>query len=299
MIKRSLISAIPILALYLRGVTSAAAPREDIPRSYREAAAKYRLPPALLYATALTASGRISPTGQEVRPWPWTLTFEGRRYRYPTREAAYGALTSYLLRGQLEVRVGLMGLLWRRYAMQTRSSWALLDPEVNLRLAAARLAPYLAPRFISARPRPQRAWIDRLIAGLAPRYGLDPQLVRAVAAVESSFNPSAESRKGAKGVMQLMPGTARCFGVRDVGDPEQNLAGGMHYLAWLLGYYRGDLTRVLAAYNAGEKAVDRYGGVPPYPETRAYVARILARYGRRTHPYRERLELALRTGDHS
>lgn len=297
MIKRPLILAIPILVFVLSGGTSAAAPREDIPPSYRRVAAKYKLAPTLLYATALTASGRLSPPDQEVRPWPWTLTLDGRRSHYATREAAYAALADHLLQGRLEVRVGLMGLPWCRYALQTRSSWALLDPDVNLRLAAARLAPYLTPGFIAGRSRPQAAWINQLIARLAPRYALDPQLVRTVVATESSFNPRARSRKGAKGVMQLMPATATRFEVRDVGDPEQNLTGGMRYLAWLLGYYRGDLTRVLAAYNAGEKAVDRYGGVPPYPETRAYVARILARYGRRTHPYRERLALALRTGD--
>jgi soluble lytic murein transglycosylase-like protein len=113
--------------------------------------------------------------------------------------------------------------------------------------------------------------------------------VREVVATESAYNPRARSSKGAQGLMQLMPATAARFGVRDVWDPEQNLIGGMRYLEHLLAYYRGDLARVLAAYNAGEDAVDHYRGLPPYSETRAYVARILKRYGRSMHPYRPKL----------
>ncbi|MGH8471353.1 MAG: lytic transglycosylase domain-containing protein, partial [Gammaproteobacteria bacterium] len=108
-------------------------------------------------------------------------------------------------------------------------------------------------------------------------------------AQESAYNPRARSPKGAQGLMQLMPATATRFGVENVWEPVDNLRGGMRYLAWLLTYYRGDLARVLAAYNAGESAVDRYGGIPPYTETRAYVVQILGRYGRRTHPYRSAL----------
>jgi soluble lytic murein transglycosylase-like protein len=116
--------------------------------------------------------------------------------------------------------------------------------------------------------------VERIVKKLAPQYGLNPDLVLAVVAVESNFNPRALSRKNAKGLMQLIPQTAARFGVRDIWDPEQNLRGGMAYLRWLLGYFNGDLRLALAAYNAGEKTVDKYGGIPPYPETRNYVRRI-------------------------
>ena len=113
--------------------------------------------------------------------------------------------------------------------------------------------------------------VKRLVNKLAPQYELNPDLVLAVIAVESNFNPRALSHKNAKGLMQLIPETAARFGVRNIWDPEQNLRGGMAYLRWLLRYFDGELQLALAAYNAGEKAVDRYGGIPPYPETRDYV----------------------------
>jgi soluble lytic murein transglycosylase-like protein len=117
------------------------------------------------------------------------------------------------------------------------------------------------------------------VRSLAPRYRLDPNLVLAVVEVESNFNPKAVSPKNAQGLMQLIPATAERFGVRDVWDPEQNLHGGMAYLRWLLDYFKGDVKLALAGYNAGEKAVERHGGIPPYAETQAYVQKILRRIG--------------------
>lgn len=108
----------------------------------------------------------------------------------------------------------------------------------------------------------------------ALRHGLDYRLVVAIMRRESAFNPRALSPKGAMGLMQLMPGTAQRFGVRDPFDPVQNVRGACAYLAWLLNRYEGNLVLTLAAYNAGEAAVDRHGGVPPYAETRAYVAAL-------------------------
>jgi soluble lytic murein transglycosylase-like protein len=119
---------------------------------------------------------------------------------------------------------------------------------------------------------------DGMIADAAHRNSLDPKLVKSVVLIESAFNPAAVSRKGARGLMQLMPETAVRYGVRDMFDPIENLAGGARHLAYLLGLYGGDLSRALAAYNAGEAAVARYGGVPPYDETRLYVNKGLAAY---------------------
>jgi transglycosylase-like protein with SLT domain len=111
----------------------------------------------------------------------------------------------------------------------------------------------------------------------ARRHSLDPDLVQAVVAVESGFRPDAVSPKGAQGLMQLMPATARSLGVKDSLDPAANLDGGTRHLRTLIERYDGDVKRALAAYNAGEGAVARHGGVPPYPETVAYVRKVLER----------------------
>ncbi len=112
----------------------------------------------------------------------------------------------------------------------------------------------------------------------ARTHGLDPTLVDLVIRMESGYNPRALSSRGARGVMQLMPETASLYGVRNAFDPLQNIRGGVHYLSDLLRRFDFDLSRALAAYNAGPEAVERHGGVPPYGETRAYVRNILAAY---------------------
>jgi hypothetical protein len=120
--------------------------------------------------------------------------------------------------------------------------------------------------------------VRALAAAAARRHGLDPELVLAVVSVESGFRPQAVSPKGARGLMQLMPKTAGELGVTDAFDPQQNLDGGVRHLGSLLSLYGGDVRRALAAYNAGQGAVARHNGVPPYAETRAYVERVLGRY---------------------
>ncbi|QKK02582.1 MAG: lytic transglycosylase domain-containing protein [Pseudomonadota bacterium] len=111
-------------------------------------------------------------------------------------------------------------------------------------------------------------------------FGVDAALVRAIVHAESWFEPQAVSRSGAQGLMQLMPATQRRFGVSNPYDPLDNITAGVAYLAWLLERFEGDMSRAIAAYNAGENAVLRHGGVPPYPETREYVRRVNILYRR-------------------
>ncbi len=119
------------------------------------------------------------------------------------------------------------------------------------------------------------------IYAAARRNEVNPMLVAALVRAESAFNSAAVSRKGARGLMQLMPATARRFGLGDgqLFDPERNLEAGTRYLRWLLDRFSGDVVRALAAYNAGEGTVDRYDGVPPFRETRDYIRRIYATLG--------------------
>jgi len=131
---------------------------------------------------------------------------------------------------------------------------------------------------------PERTRIMSLVNRMAPDYGLQPELVLAVIEAESGFNSQARSAKNAQGLMQLIPETAERFGVIDPYDPVQNLRGGMAYLRWLLAYFQGDVRLTLAGYNAGEGAVVRYSGVPPYAETQAYVEKITRAYGQLAHP---------------
>ena len=116
---------------------------------------------------------------------------------------------------------------------------------------------------------------DPIIANMSRRFGVEQALVKAVIKAESGFKPNAVSPKGARGLMQLMPGTALMHGVRNIHEPRDNIAGGVQHLRKLLDRYRNNVVLALAAYNAGEGWVDQYGGIPPFEETRNYVHRVL------------------------
>jgi soluble lytic murein transglycosylase-like protein len=122
------------------------------------------------------------------------------------------------------------------------------------------------------------AQIDTLVATASQNQKIPPGLIRAVLMSESAGNPSAVSNAGAEGLMQVMPGTAAGCGISNPFDPQQNVACGSRYLRGLLARYHGDVTLAVAAYNAGPGAVDKYGGIPPYAETRAYVSRVITAY---------------------
>ena len=145
------------------------------------------------------------------------------------------------------------------------------------------------PAEFGTMPTGARLALGRLVVKLAGEFQLDPRLVFAVLRTESNYDPLARSSKNAQGLMQLIPETAERFAVRNAFDPLDNLRGGMRYLRWLLSYFKGDVVLALAGYNAGEGAVDRARGVPPYPETLAYVQRIRALYPHDHHPFDPRV----------
>lgn len=135
----------------------------------------------------------------------------------------------------------------------------------------------------SATPEQQK--VMSLVLKLAPQYGVYPRLAFAIIRAESNFNAAAVSPKNAQGLMQLIPETALRFNVAKPFDPEQNIRGGLAYLRWLLSYFKGDVNLVAAAYNAGEGAVNRFGGIPPFAETRSYVKRIKELFKKDEHPF--------------
>jgi soluble lytic murein transglycosylase-like protein len=126
--------------------------------------------------------------------------------------------------------------------------------------------------------------LDMIIFRTAKRQGVDPRFIHAVIKQESRYDPDATSPAGAKGLMQLMPAAAKRFKCDDLKDQACNVEAGTKYLKWLLKRFDGDVSLALAGYNAGEGAVDKYQGIPPYPETENYVKKILANYGKTYHP---------------
>jgi hypothetical protein len=154
-----------------------------------------------------------------------------------------------------------------------------LPPAYELQMQAAAPAAASQPAIIAPKE------IIQMVQRLAPQYAIDANLALAVISVESSFNSSAMSPANAQGLMQLIPETAERFGVKNAFSPDENLKGGLAYLRWLLAFFQGDVPLVLAAYNAGEGAVEKFRGIPPYAETQDYVRKITGLYKNATHPY--------------
>jgi soluble lytic murein transglycosylase-like protein len=183
------------------------------------------------------------------------------------------------------------------YWSNSEQKWKPVPPPSPGVLASARSAAAEVATYVGSRPRGQSTAtdpnyaslsrghrvtskeIDAVIDAAASKHNVDANLVRALIKQESNFNPSAVSHKGAMGLMQLMPGTARELGVTNPFDPQQNVDAGVRHLKYLLNNYNGDVRLGLAAYNAGERAVARNNGVPPYRETQNYVKRITDRAG--------------------
>jgi soluble lytic murein transglycosylase-like protein len=181
-----------------------------------------------------------------------------------------------------------IGNTMRLYTAADKSSYIDIPTDQIERIEKAPATP-----VSTASPSPaSRPGLQEVIQGASDKQLLDVDLVNSVIRAESGFNPHAVSAKGARGLMQLMPGTASNLGVKDSFDPKANVEGGTQYLRWLLDRYNYDLAKALAAYNAGPNRVEQYHGIPPYSETRAYVARIIRDFNRQKLAERKAATLA-------
>jgi hypothetical protein len=214
------------------------------------------------------------------------------------------AANSAVLRNGFSIRYERrqdMGLITRLYVTSDGSGFVdVPTAEIDHIEAAPDDSPPVVKKQTgqSANPNPasynnakQIADLNELVASASGTYRLDPDLVNSVIRAESGFNVRAVSPKGAQGLMQLMPQTASHLGVEDAFDPQANVEGGTRYLRELLERYNFDLIKALAAYNAGPERVEQYGGVPPYYETKAYVARIVRDFNKK--------KLAQKSGTHA
>lgn len=296
--------------LALSGQSESARAQNNVPVGYVRAAADLRVTPVAAYLSALALSGVKLDNGCW-QPWPWTVSVNGVSHYYPSRAEAHTALLTALRQGNTDMKAGLMQIAV--LSTDTARLNDLLEPAINLQLGLAQrpiaadtalpalrqryqrlgLAGFCQPSF-SLRHARSAAKVKRqgkvnphlaaLVHDLAKPYQVDPALVMAVMQQESGFNTAALSRKKAQGLMQLMPQTALRFGVRHPFEAKDNIRGGIAYLHWLLRHFNGNVAFVLAGYNAGEQAVERYQGIPPYAETQHYVRAIMAHYPNSHHP---------------
>lgn len=272
----------------LEGNTTVATPRAalanapipaDLPDFYRQVAARRGIPGETLYRHALERAGWVNEHKLLV-PWPWTVRVNGQLYRFRSRQEMFTWLLNQ--RGKAGI---VFGIDERPLRQQSREVlWAEMEVAAMLDRAALRLSLPLqqvapAPRPAKSLPAPVSEELSALIAQVSRETGVDPLLLHAVTRQESGFKASARSPKGAMGLMQLMPGTARELGLSPAQyyDPYANLFGGATYLKRQIDTF-GSLELALAAYNAGPNAVRKYRGVPPYRETRDYVSRISSHY---------------------
>ncbi|EWY41199.1 murein transglycosylase [Skermanella stibiiresistens SB22] len=202
--------------------------------------------------------------------------------RHP--EASYRLARLYLS-GKGAPRDTVMAASWIKRAIELGETEAReLLPQVKS-VKQVQEPGCFVPGVRGAGHLPPPAKIEKMVRQMAPDFSLDPDFVLAIMQIESGYRADAVSPRNAQGLMQLIPDTADRFGVKDPFDPQDNIRGGMRYLRWLMAYFRGDVTLVAAAYNAGEGAVERYRGVPPYRETEAYVLKLKGVYPRKRHPF--------------
>jgi len=184
----------------------------------------------------------------------FALLTNGMRLRVEGQEQQGSSLRLYVPGGYLDV------------APSDVQAWEKEEPQT--------------PATEPAKPTTASPDLRALLSSAGSRQGLDPALLRSMIAEESNFRVDAVSRKGARGLMQIMPQTGDLLGVKDLFSPGENIHGGAQYIRSLLERYAGDLAKALAAYNAGPAAVDRYHGIPPYVETQNYVRRVITRFNR-------------------
>ncbi|MGG6461742.1 lytic transglycosylase domain-containing protein [Solilutibacter silvestris] len=233
--------------------------------TYRSSPTAVSPPPAATVAPAVQGAAPVAVAANDTQPATAvpTVSATGSATAGRGERRVSGAVYSYMKDGIRYVTskpprgVAAADLKTIRYSFIERCFACDPTSHINFRTLALNTSAYQSE-----------------ISSAAKLYGVEEAVVRAIIHAESAYNPRAMSRVGAQGLMQLMPATARRFGVGNPFDAAQNIQGGVQYLAWLAKRYNGDLTRMAAGYNAGEGAVDKYGGVPPYSETRAYVERV-------------------------